>query len=188
LDTNVLLGALDGQVDRLAELAILRDLQFQGKVRLCVTSRFLQDVSGDPDAARRARGIELSCQFEQLSAPFRFDISSFDGPDHLSDGNDVERQIEKMFGGLPGAGRRTNDLRDADHLMAHVSGKGDYFLTCDKGILKKRDGVAELGIKVLHPSAVRDLAASFSASEVRARLEAALVIAPRRRPVREHSE
>lgn len=150
LDTNVLIAGTDGeQTEREAFEKLVR-LEESGSIQISVTSRIEQDKRKDSDSDRRNRHTELAAQFSQTPAPFRLDVSCLDGPDVIVDG-EIADELARIFEVTTPNLESPNTMWDMDHVYAHLTSGGDIFLTYDKGILRRRDPLLTLGIRVMEP-------------------------------------
>jgi hypothetical protein len=157
LDSQVVMTR-DGAGDASGSwLQRLRGLEARGLVALGVSSRFFQDKLADKNDVRRVQDLDAAGRLQQIPAPLRFDESYWDGPDVFIGAEDDRtlRELERLFRvEPPHARRRMNTLRDVDHLSAHWMSRREYFVTSDRGILRKRQALAPLGIRVVEPRAV----------------------------------
>ncbi len=74
-----------------------------------------------------------------------------------------ERNLkEKILSILTGAGKKKNMLEDADHIF-EASKYGPFFVTTDKGILKRRDEIRNLcNVEILLPSQILNIINGYS--------------------------
>lgn len=156
LDTNVLIGGIDGDAESRRAFDTLRKYEQLKVIQLALTSRFDLDKASDGDIARVKRHYRVARMFPSLSGPFRIGISAIGGPDHIVRNN--HPNFDAILGIRNRSTRSQNSVADSDHLYAHWSAGYDYFLTCDRPILKKAKVLASVGVKVLSPTTFVDIA------------------------------
>ena len=138
-------------IDRLVELARA------GQITLAITSGFEVDQRTASEERRRANLAYLSERpVAAIPGPFRFDVSTFNGPDVVIE-DDVARLDEVikkivLSGSTTavGAGRK---IKDVHHLTAHRMAQHDIFVTDDvDDLVKKRERLlSEAGIVIRTP-------------------------------------
>jgi hypothetical protein len=157
LDTSCVIAAVNGE-PAASDVEQLVALEQSGQIELVITSGVEVDQRRASNERRQAT-LEWLAQAQILSVPgpFRFDMSTFDGPDVWGDDEtaDVDKVISTIV--LPkglqpeNAGRR---MQDVHHLTAHYMAKRDVFVTLDDDDMIRRRGElkAKVGIVVATPS------------------------------------
>jgi len=166
LDTNVLIGGVDGTPEDKAVFQRLWKLWTGKCIDIALTSRFDQDKADDQDLERVKRQYRIARMFPVVPAPFRLGVSML-GQDVLV-GKDF-KPIQHLFGVEDVASANRHTMWDVDHLYGHLMAKRDYFLTAERRILKKEASLARLGIKVLHPARLIDAIARVQNSSAQCR-------------------
>jgi hypothetical protein len=169
LDTSAVLAAVNdepeaGDIDQLVELARL------GHIRIAITSGFEVDQRRATDDQRRLNLDYLSHRpVLRVPGPFRFDMSTFDGPDVLLD--DDTARVDELISNIvlprgrkpETAGKRMNDVH---HLTAHYMAGHDVFVAKDDDDMIKKGKrerlLAEVRITVMTPAEAVEHALSRS--------------------------
>jgi hypothetical protein len=165
LDTSCVIAAVKGE-PAASDIEELVELARSGQIDIVITSGFEVDQRRASDERRRANLEWLSrAPILSVPGPFRFDMSTFNGPDVLVDDDTAE--VDKVISTIvlpkglkpENAGKR---MQDVHHLTAHHMAKRDLFVTSDDDdMIKKRKRKrlrSEVGIVVLSPSEALALA------------------------------
>jgi hypothetical protein len=156
LDTSCVIDAAQGGVHS-AEIDQLVNLARAGDVGLWLTSAFDIDQARASDENYRINLQWLSERplIRQVPGPFRFDLSTFDGPDVLVSDEiaEADEKIKSILRPSYKAGdafpsRKVNDIH---HLTAHLMSGHDAFVTQDEDDMIKRRQVlrSDVGITVV---------------------------------------
>jgi hypothetical protein len=173
LDTSCVIAAVNGEVDsnHIEELA---ELAQSGKIDIVVTSALEVDQRRASDERRRAVLEWLSHRpILVVPGPFRFGMSTFNGPDALTEDDipAVDEAISTIVlpRGVKAEDARSKRMQDVHHLTAHHMAKRDIFVTLDNDdmIRKRGELKSKVGIVIATPSeAVPSLLAADSNLEL----------------------
>jgi hypothetical protein len=150
IDTNVLLGGLDGPPDQREAFENLIRLCDKGIVNIGLSSRFEKDKERDIDIERVKRDYAIARRFPEIPAPFRLGVSRL-GHDLLVE-EETSEVLHEIFGVEDIAAADQNTIWDIDHLYAHYAASHDVFLTWERAILAKADRLEAIGIRVMNPA------------------------------------
>ncbi len=151
-----------------AALSGLIDMARANEVALQLTTAYDRDFDrwSDPNGvAARLASLRKPRRFRLAPGVFRLDVSRL-GTDVLGGDEDVE--LDRRLRELLRARLATDDLpayetdpdipaklfSDIDHLLAHRRSSANAFVTLDKGLLRKTNGLASLGIEVRRPTEI----------------------------------
>jgi uracil-DNA glycosylase len=145
-DANLLLEYWKDRPKKATVEELLR-LAERGEVDLAVTARIREDVPRDPLAARVDQLPELG--IKETGSVARLDIWVL-GRDHVGSEEFEALRLQLQSEWEPG-NPEFPDLRDWDHLHAHMLQGRDAFLTWDKAILRLGPRLERFGIQVTTP-------------------------------------
>jgi len=162
LDTNVIIGGLDGIDEERTVYNKLIEWHNTGLIEIAVSNRIEKDKATDKDAAKAYRHLVEATRFTEISSTFRIGVTQEHGI--LAD-ESIIKCLHVIFE-AEGEPRRRNTLWDIDHLYGHFVDNRDWFLTNDAKIWRKWPYLKRLRIRVSTPkaftTAFSELAASTS--------------------------
>lgn len=143
IDTNLINAR-----QKLPEMNILEDMHTKGLIEIVKT-----DAMDTEMLEGYKKGLEKSQQYREIQGYGVFGYSRFDHSvfGTVEDGGLTQSIVMALFPGKSCAELSDNDLRDVMHVQAHITNKGDYFITEDKIILAAADSLRKLGIRIRTP-------------------------------------
>jgi hypothetical protein len=148
LDANVFHELLSGKRQHHEAAARLFELARAGRVELYTTTRIELDIPDEP-----LRSQIASLKIAPIGTGFRLDVSRLDSPDYLVSSEDVALSSRLMNLLFPNASsespKQQNRTADVDHLLGHLTSGNDYFVTQDRGILERTQGLLKEKIAVV---------------------------------------
>lgn len=159
LDTNCLINHFDATSPTAIsrdEIAALIRLATSGRLEIVVTTRVEADLEQDRDEKRRAAMLRVLGMFEAVGSVLRWDESQWGSRDNIADARAavLADEVKKiLFPGLqPGDRRFGNKIRDVDHVVGHVLGDRDIFVTDDNRLNDRAAELRRLGAHVMRPA------------------------------------
>ena len=150
IDTNVLICGIDGSLEEQKVFDDLMSLKQRELLDIAITSRFDQDKKKDSDLERVKKHYQIARMLTAIPSSFRCGISLL-GQDRLVD-EVVYKPLSKLFKVEDSEKANHNTLMDVDHLYGHWVDNREYFLTYENRILRKKEALVKLNIKVDNPS------------------------------------
>lgn len=148
IDTNVLIGGLDGDSIERELYHRLVEWHQQGIIEIAVSNRIEKDKETDKDAAKAYRHLVEATKFTEISSPFRVGVTQ----EHGIMGDESILQCLHDLRQVDYSSKNRNTLWDIDHLYGHFIDNRDWFLTYEDKIWKKRPFLARLRINVSIPN------------------------------------
>lgn len=159
LDTNCLINHFDVTSPTATsrdEIAALIRFATSGRIEIAVTTRAEADLEQDRDEKRRAEMLRVLGMFEAVGSVLRSDETRWDSRNAWADERAaaLADEVKKiLFPGLqPGERRFGNKIRDVDHIVGHVLGDRDIFVTDDNRLNDRAAELRRLGAHVMRPA------------------------------------
>lgn len=165
LDNNCLINLLDTNSESATSVDSLREIIRQSHasiIDLAISTRVESDLENDKNSERRKEMMNYLKMFPVIGTVSR----TVEGVRILDD-------IQKIVfpGGLNNESSSFNNKKnDIDHLFGHLQSERDIFITDDKGILKKAEGLETIGIIVMSPSTLVEYLEKLEISRQKIRL------------------
>lgn len=159
LDTNCVINLLDSSVKTptsVNELTRIIRYSLSGQADIAITTRVEDDFDGDKNESRRTDMVKKLSILPVVGTLGRYGVTKW-GDGDVYVGKEVEvlfSELQKiLFPGLSKADSHFKNKRnDIDHLIGHLLNKRDLFVTDDKGILNKKEGLRlSPGVIVMSP-------------------------------------
>lgn len=147
IDTNILIGGIDGTESEKGIFNKLVNLHNNGIVNVAISNRLEQDKENDPRPEQKIRHLVAAKQFTEISSPFRIAVKQSHG---FLVVKSIGECLEYIFSITIDSSRK-NTTWDTAHLYGHLASNRDYFLTTENRILKKRPFLKRIRINVAHP-------------------------------------
>jgi hypothetical protein len=143
IDTNLINAR-----QKLPEMNVLEDMHKRGSIEIVKT-----DAMDTEMLEGYRKGLEKSQQYREIQGYGVFGHSRFDHSVYgsVEDGGLTQSIVMALFPGKSCSELSDNDIRDVMHIQAHVTHKGDYFITEDKIILAAADSLVRLDVRVRTP-------------------------------------
>lgn len=148
LDTNVLIGGLDGKEEEQEIYRRLVSWHEQQTIEIAISNRIEKDKETDKDRAKSYKHLLEATRFTEISSPFRVGVSQ----DHGIMGDESVLQCLHKIRDVDYATTSLNTLWDIDHLYGHFISHRDWFLTNEGKIWKKRPFLSRIRINVSTPA------------------------------------
>ena len=158
-DTNCIINVLDyssSSSTSVEELFEIMRYALEGDVNLAITTRVETDIEKDKDNKRKEEFIKRLAIFPTIGTICRVDVSKLDSGDIVADERHQKMVLELGQILFPNMDKKDqhylNKINDIDHLVGHMLGKRDIFVTDDKTIIKKAETLKNSpGIVVMDP-------------------------------------
>lgn len=157
LDTNCVIYIFDKShksAKSIEALECLLEYYRSGKIEVAVTTRVEAEICRDSCDQRRSEMLHVIQQLPVIGTAFAFDLSKTDGPD-VAWARTLAADLQALLfpGTKPEHKRHGNKIRDVHHLVGHIRGKRNVFVTDDKGILGKSEALKRVfEVVVLTPA------------------------------------
>ena len=158
LDTNCLINYFETASETalsVEEIGTLFRHATSGRAEIAITTRVEADMLQDDDQARRELMLRMLGMFEVIGTVARWNVSAWDSGDLwvTKERQALAGEIQKiLFPGFdPKANRAGNKVRDIDHIVGHILGKRDVFVTDDRDINRRATELKTFGCVVMKP-------------------------------------